>query len=130
VSVNFTSGKARVEYIPTLVSQVDLRKAIATAGFEAVEVGGDGEDAEAKARQIEIDNQRKLLVIGLVFTIPLFILAMGKDFGLFPNVIAQAHWFNWVMWLLWLHRSNFTLGGSIIGGLIRQCVVGRPIWMC
>src|SRR3990172_6920137 len=57
VQVGFASEKARVRYIPTLVSQAEIRRAIAKAGFEAVELGGDAEDAEAKARQAEIDHQ-------------------------------------------------------------------------
>src|SRR5512139_2720767 len=67
--VSFTTERARVRYIPTIVSQSDLRRAVATAGFEAVETGGEAEDAEAKARQAEIDEQRRLLIVGLSFTI-------------------------------------------------------------
>jgi Cu+-exporting ATPase len=35
--VSFAAEKARVRYIPTLVSQSDLRRAIRSAGFEALE---------------------------------------------------------------------------------------------
>ena len=49
--VNFTTERARVRYIPTLISQADLRRAVSAAGFEAVELGGDVEDAEGLARQ-------------------------------------------------------------------------------
>ncbi len=45
-------------------------------------MGGDAEDAEAAARQAEIDQQQRLLIIGLVFTVPLFLFAMGARFGL------------------------------------------------
>src|SRR5690606_10981942 len=55
--VNFAAESARVRYIPTLVSQGDLRRVIAAAGFEAVETGGEGEDAERKAREAEIAQQ-------------------------------------------------------------------------
>ncbi|GAP14971.1 copper-(or silver)-translocating P-type ATPase [Longilinea arvoryzae] len=99
-SVNFTTEKARVNYIPTLVSQSDLRKVVAANGFRAVETGGEGEDAEAKAREAEIQEQRRLLIIGLIFTIPLFLLAMARDFGLLPMEWAHAAWLNWVMFVL------------------------------
>ncbi len=62
------------------------------------------------ARQQEIDNQRRLLIIGLAFTIPLFLLSMGKDLGLLPDffydLTAPVHmngmpeakwWFNWLL---------------------------------
>ncbi len=98
--VNFTNERARISYIPTLISQADIRRAIAAAGFETVELGGQAVDAEAKAREAEIANQRHLLTIGLIFTIPLFLLAMGRDFGLLPAAIAEAPWLNWLMLVL------------------------------
>lgn len=108
--VTFTTEKARVKYIPTIVTQAELRRAVSSAGFEAVELGGEAEDAEAIAREHEINEQRRLLIIGLVFTIPLFLLSMGKDLGLLPDFVytgtsmsgmrdAQP-WFNWLMLVL------------------------------
>ena len=105
--VTFATEKARVKYIPTVVTQAELRRAVSSAGFEAVELGGEAEDAEAKAREHEINEQWRLLVIGLIFTVPLFLLSMGKDFGLLPDFVyaktsmggmrdAQP-WFNWLM---------------------------------
>ncbi|MEJ2305855.1 MAG: heavy metal translocating P-type ATPase [Anaerolineales bacterium] len=95
--VTYGVERARVKYIPTIVSQSEIRRAVAAAGFEAVETGGDAEDAERKARLAEIAQQRHLLTVGLIFTIPLFLLAMGRDLGLLPMSIAQAQWLNWVM---------------------------------
>jgi P-type Cu+ transporter len=83
--VTLTTEKARVKYVPTIVSQSEIRRAIAAAGFEALELGGDAEDAEANAREAEIKTQRDLLIIGLLFTIPLFLLSMGKDLGFLPD---------------------------------------------
>ncbi|MBK9603442.1 MAG: copper-translocating P-type ATPase [Anaerolineales bacterium] len=105
--VTFTTEKARVKYIPTIVTQAELRRAVAAAGFEAMELGGEAEDAEAMAREHEINEQRRLLIIGLIFTVPLFLLSMGKDFGLLPDFFytgttmegmrdAQP-WFGWLM---------------------------------
>ncbi|RME06995.1 MAG: copper-translocating P-type ATPase, partial [Anaerolineae bacterium] len=96
--VSFASERARVEYIPTVVSQTELRQAIAAAGFEAVVLGGDAEDAEQKAREAEIAQQRHLLTVGLIFTLPLFVLSMGRDLGLLG---AWAHQ-PWVVWLMFL----------------------------
>ncbi len=105
--VTFTTEKARVKYIPTIVTQAELRRAVSSAGFEAMELGGEAEDAEAMAREHEINEQRRLLIIGLIFTVPLFLLSMGKDFGLLPpffysdmvmDGMREAQpWFGWLM---------------------------------
>ncbi len=98
VNVSITTEHARIRYIPTIVSQSELRREIKSAGFEVVETGTDTEDAEQIARQNEIDQQRRLLIIGIIFTVPLFILAMVRD--LLMPVWAEAPWVNWVMFLL------------------------------
>ncbi|MBN8654435.1 MAG: copper-translocating P-type ATPase [Anaerolineae bacterium] len=108
--VTFTTEKARVKYVPTIVTQAELRRAVSAAGFEAMELGGAAEDAEAMAREHEINEQRRLLIIGLIFTVPLFVLSMSKDFGLLPDFFytgtsmegmrdAQP-WFGWLMLVL------------------------------
>ncbi|MGD0005449.1 MAG: heavy metal translocating P-type ATPase, partial [Anaerolineaceae bacterium] len=100
VQVNLTTEHTRLKYVPTLISQVEVRQAIKRAGFETVETGGEAEDAEAKARQVEIAHQKKLLIVGLLFTLPLFLLSMGRDFDLIPQSIGFAPWMNWLMLLL------------------------------
>ncbi len=106
--VSFTTEKARVKYVPTIVAQAELRRAVTTAGFEAVELGGEAEDAEAKAREREIQEQRRQLIIGLIFTVPLFLFAMARDFNLVPASfyemtsmegmsVIPAPWTNWLM---------------------------------
>jgi P-type Cu+ transporter len=95
--VVYGAERARVRYIPTIISQAEIRRAVAQAGFEAVETGGEAEDAERKARQAEIDQQRHYLITGLIFTVPLFLLAMSRDLGLLPMHIAHAPWVDWLM---------------------------------
>lgn len=98
--VSYASEKAIVKYIPTVLSQSDLRKAVQSAGFDTVATGGDAQDAEALAREKEINQQKHLLITGLVFTIPLFILSMSRDFGVLPMSWAHASWVNWLMAVL------------------------------
>jgi len=97
VAANTASEHVKVRYIPTMVSQTEIRKVIGDSGLEAVELGVDTEDAEAKAREGEINQQKHLLIIGLVFTVPLFILSMSSDLGLLPMEISHASWLLWVM---------------------------------
>ena len=95
-SVSLATERARVKYVPTVISQAEIRQAISRSGFEAVEVGGETEDAEAKAREHEISEQRRLLIIGLAFTFPLFLFSMARDFMLLGEW-AQAGWVQWLM---------------------------------
>jgi Cu+-exporting ATPase len=97
--VNFASERARVSYIPTVVSQLELRKVVDKVGFLALEIGGQVQDVEREAREREITRQRHLLSVGLIFTIPLFLFSMARDFGLLPP-IAHAPWANWFMLVL------------------------------
>lgn len=111
-AVSYATGKAIVKYIPTLVSQADLRRAINAAGFEAVTVEGNAEDAERLAREKEISHQRHLLIVGLLLTVPLFALSMARDFGVLPaflldvghaghaGQIKAVWWFDWVLFAL------------------------------
>ncbi|MBI1877037.1 MAG: heavy metal translocating P-type ATPase, partial [Chloroflexi bacterium] len=112
-SVNYAAEKAIVKYIPTVVSQGDLRRAIGAMGFEAVIVEGNAEDAERLAREKEIAHQKYLLVVGLILTVPLFALAMASDFGLLnpffggmrPGMMMAGYglvapWFNWLLFAL------------------------------
>lgn len=100
VQVNLSTEKVHINYIPTLVSQHELRQRISSAGFEPVVLGGEAEDAEAQAREKEISNQRRLLITGLIFTIPLFLLSMGRDLMVIPMDIGHAPWFNWLLFAL------------------------------
>jgi Cu+-exporting ATPase len=36
------------------------------------------------------------LIVGLIFTIPLFILSMGRDMGLLPPTLAHAQWMDYL----------------------------------
>ena len=94
--VTFATEKAHVQYVPTVVSQAEIREAVAKAGFEALELGGSAEDAEAKARQHEIDTQWRLLIIGLIFTVPLFAFSMLRDFKLL-GMWAHEPWVHYAM---------------------------------
>ncbi len=84
-TVSISPRKAHIEYIPTLISQAELYRAVKSAGFEAVEQTDEPTDVEALAREREYHEQRRLLVAGLIFTLPLFVLSMIKDFGWLPE---------------------------------------------
>lgn len=98
--VNLASEKAVVKYVPTVISQNDLRRVIKSSGFDLLEADLQLEDAEAKARKAEIAQQKRMLIIGLIFTVPLFVLSMARDFGLLPMSLAHAPWVAYFFWAL------------------------------
>ncbi len=114
VQVNLLNAKVRVRYIPTLISQAEIRAAIARAGFETVVSEGLAEDAEARARAAEIQHQKRLLITGLIFTIPLFLFSMARDLGLL-GMWAHADWVHWVM-LAFATPVQFYVGGQYYSG--------------
>ncbi len=97
VTFNLASNKVLVRYIPTIVSQLEVRAQLKRIGFDALILGDNAVDQEELIRKKEIKAQKQLLIIGLVFTIPLFILSMGRDFGLVPEAIGHQPWFNWML---------------------------------
>ena len=72
--LSFTSERARITYIPTIISQSDIRKIVTKSGFEAVDIDGNFQDVEQQAREKEIAKQRHYLIVGVIFTVPLFII--------------------------------------------------------
>jgi len=100
-SVNFASERANVEYIPSLTGIDEMIQAIEKAGYGAIRPDDtlEGDDAELQARRAEIKDQTAKFAVGLVFTIPLFILSMGRDFGLL-GPWAHAPWVNWLFLVL------------------------------
>lgn len=115
VQVLLATEKVKVSHIPTIVSPHDLRDALRRAGFEPLDIEGSNTDSETTARQVEVDHQRKLLIIGLVLTIPLFALSMLRDFGLLPMEWEMAGWLNWVMLAL-AAPVQFYVGGQYYVG--------------
>ncbi len=117
-SVSWINGKVFIKYIPTIVSQQDIRGRLERIGFELETLGKEIEDAEEKARKNEIKEQRRLLIIGAAFTIPLFLLSMGRDMGLWGQW-AMAPWVNWLMFAL-ATPVQFYVGWQYYTGAIQS----------
>lgn len=99
-NVNFANEHATVSAAPD-VSREDLIAAVEKAGYGVVVAEDEAElqDAEQAAREAEIAHQMRRLTIGALFTIPLFVLTMTRDFGLLGEW-SHAVWFNVVLMAL------------------------------
>ncbi len=111
VQANYAAARVQVEYIPTLVNQIEIRKLIHSAGFTTRERETSLQDAEGEARAAEIRHQRRLLITGIVFTLPLFLLSMGRDLGVLPMEWRHATWLNWILFAL-ATPVQFYVGGQ------------------
>ena len=117
-SVNFATERATVAYIPGLTSPEEMAAAIENAGYGAVlpDEGLDAEDAEKLARDAEIRDQTQKFVVGVAFTLPLFILSMARDFGL-VGAWSHAAWVNWLFLALATPVQFYTGWDYYRGGL-------------
>ena len=81
-TVNLASEKASITYLPGVVRRRDLVAAVEGAGYGVIDTAAADapEDAEATARQAEIDRQTRLVKTGAAFTIPLTLLSMTRHF--------------------------------------------------
>ncbi|VVB98119.1 putative copper-exporting P-type ATPase A [uncultured archaeon] len=107
-SVNYANGKAYVEFDPSIISIVEIEKKIGDVGYGVVRekmemtpeehaamghehgVSLGIKDSERQAREQEISDYKKRFAIALVFTVPVFILALPMMLGIAePQLFAQ-----------------------------------------
>ena len=100
-TVNFASEKASVRYIPGTIDRGEMAAAVRKAGYDVVEAaeGEEAEDAEAAARAAEIRHQQTRLIVGIIFSLPLFLFSMSRDLG-FLGHWAHDAWVNWLFLVL------------------------------
>ncbi len=116
-SVNFATEKATIKYIPGAVTWADMVAAVERAGYGVVQAASDDDlvDAEKLARDAEIADQTRKLWVGVLFTVPLFLLSMGRDFGLL-GMWAHAPWVNILFWALATPVQFYTGWDYYVGG--------------
>ncbi|MCK6624801.1 MAG: heavy metal translocating P-type ATPase [Anaerolineae bacterium] len=116
-TVNFATEKATVKYIPGAVTRADMVAAIERAGYGVVNVDSGVEliDAEKEAREREIQDQTRKLWVGVIFTLPLFLFSMARDFGLAGHWAHEA-WVNYGLWLLATPVQFYTGWDYYVGG--------------
>ncbi len=89
--VSIATEYAAVTFDASALSEADIVDKIRDLGFDVLDA-----DTEAAARAEELRRQKFQFSVGLVFTLPLFLLSMGRDMDLIGEW-ASAPWVNWLM---------------------------------
>ena len=118
VEISYAAERARLRYLPTEVTPAEVRRAIEAQGFGALERSAATEDVEQAAREREIARQQRRLIVGLIFTIPLFLLSMASDLGLVPMAVAHSAAFGWIQLAL-ATPVQFYVGGQYYTGAFK-----------
>src|SRR6266540_6709038 len=85
-SVNLATERATVTYVTGVVDFASLQAAVEAAGYGVIaptqDEAAEPQDVEAAARSAELADKRRKLIVAVAFGLPLFLLAMARDFGL------------------------------------------------
>ncbi len=83
VNVNFATEKANVEFDDSITNENEIKNAIEQLGYKVIESEEEIIDKEKIEREKEIKKLKRLFLISLIFTIPIFLIAMPfKWFGI------------------------------------------------
>ena len=108
--VSLATEYAAVTFDTATLSEVDIVDKIRDLGFDVVD-----EDQEEEARAEELRRQKRQFTVGVIFTLPLFLLSMGRDMNLLGEW-ASGHWVNYLMFGLALPVQGYVAWDYYIGG--------------
>jgi Cu+-exporting ATPase len=85
-NTSYASERTHVTYLPSMVELGDIRRAVRDAGYKVIEVEGASEqaqvDAEQAARNAEIADKRRKLIVGAVLGSIIMVLSMAEMVGI------------------------------------------------
>lgn len=118
--VSYATEQVAVEYIPGMTGIAEVARVMRSAGFELEQTRDFEafEDVETMARAREAKQQYRLLLVGIIFTLPLVVFSMARDFGL-----VQFRYDLTVM-LLAATIVQFVVGGPFYIGAYRSLHAG------
>ncbi len=101
VSVNLATEKASVIFEADRLTRREIVEQIQRIGYGVIETdsGATDLDVEKRARQKEMRTQLIRLIVGTVFTAPLLVLSMMRDFSVL-GAWADQPWVNYLLWAL------------------------------
>ncbi|RKU39576.1 copper-translocating P-type ATPase [Candidatus Poribacteria bacterium] len=109
--VSLATEYAAVTFDASTLNEETIVDKIRDLGFDVVDEGE--EDA---ARAAESQRQKLQFTVGIIFTLPLFLLSMGRDMNLL-GAWASAHWVNWLMFGLALPVQGYVAWNYYSGSI-------------
>jgi Cu+-exporting ATPase len=110
-AVSLASETATVAYDPARTNLETLARAVAEAGYRLVIDPGAAEDATALA----VRGERRALLVGLLFTLPLFAISMSRNVS-WAQTWVRFPWTNWLLLALATPVQFYTGWGYYVGG--------------
>lgn len=100
-TANFPARNVQVTFDSAAVSVDEISNVIRSAGFEVVKTTSEKSLSQAsRDAELKVHNRQwSRFWFGLCLTLPIFVISMGRDFGLLGNW-SHAPWVNWSMLLL------------------------------
>ena len=124
--MNLATEHVRVAYDPETATLDGMAAQVERAGYRLIvptssaDTGSD--DAEVTARRRESALQGRALAVGVVFTLPLMVLSMGRDLGWLGDW-AHESWVSALMLAL-ATPVQFYTGRSFYSGGVRSLIAG------
>ncbi|MBL7049275.1 MAG: copper-translocating P-type ATPase [Nitrospira sp.] len=118
-AVNIATEKATVSYLPAQAGIRDLKKAVAEAGYEVLEVS-EGEDIvekEKSEREAAYQELKNKFIVGVCFTVPLLLLVFWDKFGL-SAIMTIPRETNFILQFLIQTPVQFWVGWQFYTGAI------------
>jgi Cu+-exporting ATPase len=85
VNTSYASERTHLTYLPSMVELSDIKRAVRDAGYKIIEVAGGEQaqiDAEQAARNAEIADKKRKVIVGAVLSTVIMILSMAEMVGL------------------------------------------------
>ncbi len=116
VNVNLATEKATVEYVPTMVTLGDLRRAVADAGYEVLPTEEEKAEEELSREERKMRSARRNMLLAWAFTVPIILWML-------PEMIAGIAWPSMVVYelgmlalaapvLFWVGRRTYVAAWS------------------
>ena len=109
--VSLATEYAAVTFDTSTLSEETIVDKIRDLGFDVVDA--DEEDA---ARAEELRRQKLQFTVGIICTLPLFLISMGRDMNLI-GAWASAPWVNYLMFGLALPVQGYVAWDYYVGGI-------------
>ena len=110
-NVSIATDQAAITFNPTDLNEETIVDKIRSLGFDVVDP-----DSEAEERMAGLQQQKLQFGVGLLFTLPLFLLSMGSDMGLLGGW-SHAIMAKWIMFALALPVQTYVAQDYYVGSM-------------